>query len=79
MKKLKLKLDGIKEMLSRDQMKRVSGGYSTYTCSYSWSGASGCLTDPSDTPCTESSSDQCQSYADAYCKNDDCCTDVNCE
>ena len=27
MKKLKLKLDSIKESLSKDQMKRISGGY----------------------------------------------------
>lgn len=27
MKKLKLQLDGVKQMLSRDQMKRVVGGY----------------------------------------------------
>jgi len=27
MKKLKLKLDGIKEMLTKEQMKKISGGY----------------------------------------------------
>jgi len=27
MKKLKLKLDGIKEMLSKEQMKKINGGY----------------------------------------------------
>jgi hypothetical protein len=29
MKKLKLKLDGIKEMLTKEQMKKISGGYSS--------------------------------------------------
>jgi len=28
MKKLKLKLDGMKEMLTKEQMKKISGGYS---------------------------------------------------
>jgi hypothetical protein len=28
MKKLKLKLDGVKEMLTKEQMKKISGGYS---------------------------------------------------
>ncbi|SDT43523.1 hypothetical protein SAMN05216490_3470 [Mucilaginibacter mallensis] len=28
MKKLKLKLDGVKETLTRDQMKKIYGGYS---------------------------------------------------
>ncbi|HTH83003.1 MAG TPA: hypothetical protein VL490_08715 [Mucilaginibacter sp.] len=27
MKKLKLKLDGIKDMLTKEQMKKISGGY----------------------------------------------------
>ena len=27
MKKLKLKLDSVKEMLTKDQMKKISGGY----------------------------------------------------
>jgi hypothetical protein len=27
MKKLKLKLDGVKEMLTKEQMKKISGGY----------------------------------------------------
>jgi len=30
MKKLKLKLDGIKDMLTKEQMKKISGGY--YIC-----------------------------------------------
>jgi len=33
MKKLKLKLDGIKEMLTKEQMKKISGGYDNGTCS----------------------------------------------
>ncbi|MDB5116364.1 MAG: hypothetical protein JWQ79_1856 [Mucilaginibacter sp.] len=32
MKKLKLKLDGIKEMLTKEQMKKISGGYDYGGC-----------------------------------------------
>jgi len=34
MKKLNLKLDDIKEMLTKEQMKKITGGYSTH-CSES--------------------------------------------
>ena len=79
MKKLKLKLDGIKEMLSRDQMKKVSGGYgSTYTCTFVY--------EP-DTPCTGGYTDvscqgtltSCEDAAGVTCANDDCCHTVTCD
>ncbi len=45
MKKLNLKLGGIKEMLSREQMKKVVGGYG-----YDGGGSVQCP--PDETPCT---------------------------
>jgi len=35
MKKLKLKLDGIKEMLTKEQMRKISGGYLSGNCTLS--------------------------------------------
>ena len=32
MKKLNLKLDDIKEMLTKEQMKKITGGYGTLVC-----------------------------------------------
>ncbi|SEM79469.1 hypothetical protein SAMN05192574_101835 [Mucilaginibacter gossypiicola] len=39
MKKLKLKMEGISEMLTKDQMKKISGGYSGACGSYCDTGA----------------------------------------
>lgn len=32
MKKLKLKLDGMKDMLTKEQMKKITGGYAVLSC-----------------------------------------------
>ena len=79
MKKLKLKLDGIKEMLSRDQMKRVSGGYGeSHTCTFVYESDSPCPGGYYDAPCISALS-ECQTSADTQCANDDCCHTVTCE
>ncbi len=60
MKKLNLKLDGVKAQLTKEQMKKVNGGY--YTCF--------CLIDfiPNDPPMIcEDNYDACSAIADVYC------------
>ncbi|HTH83001.1 MAG TPA: hypothetical protein VL490_08705 [Mucilaginibacter sp.] len=65
MKKLKLKLDGIKDMLTKEQMKKISGGYTgdgtPYNCSAS--GKVGCYCGGSFVQCVPDCS---------YCSQDFC-------
>jgi hypothetical protein len=78
MKKLKLKLDGVKDMLSKEQMRKISGGYgpidqcisltwychNEYYCSYLGSGYT----------CEELAQDssECSGYPNAYIDQNPC-------
>jgi len=73
MKKLDLKFGSIKEMLSKDQMKQISGGCATCT----WSANPGCDGVGITYPCNYSP-DYCQGFSDAGCETDDCCDGVDC-
>jgi hypothetical protein len=67
MKRLDLKFGSIKEMLSKDQMKQISGG----SCSWQWAGGEDCV---------GGSTNQagCQAGADGNCDTNDCCAGVDC-
>lgn len=67
MKKLELKFGSIKEMLTKDQMKLISGG----SCTWQWSGGVGCVGG-------STSQAGCQKGADNNCNTNDCCTTVDC-
>lgn len=63
-----LKFGSIKELLSKDQMKLISGG----SCTFFWDG--------SNPDCASGSStvEGCQQGGDNNCDNNDCCNDVDC-
>jgi len=67
MKTLDLKFGSIKEMLSKDQMKLISGG----SCTFYWSSAPGCAGGTSIV-------DGSQAGGDGNCDSNDCCDDVDC-
>lgn len=67
MKTLDLKFGSIKEMLSKDQMKLISGG----SCTWYWSSAEGCAGGTAITGGT-------QQGADNNCDHNDCCDNVDC-
>lgn len=64
--------------LSRFEMKNVLGGKAApVICTWAWDSSSGCANVPSTTSCGGSVTD-CQTAADTYCSDNDCCTDVDC-
>ncbi|MDB5116379.1 MAG: hypothetical protein JWQ79_1871 [Mucilaginibacter sp.] len=77
MKKLKLKLDGIKEMLTKEQMKKISGGYDQhcYHCEIVYS--LGCSDEgESGYDCCESDYGVCLDLATQFCNG--CCNSISC-
>ncbi|RVU01596.1 hypothetical protein EOD41_06415 [Mucilaginibacter limnophilus] len=64
MKKLNLKMEGIGEMLSKEKMKNVIGGYGDAACYNTClnSGMSGCVNPPNDP-------NWCLNYITTYCAN----------
>jgi len=75
MRKLELKFGSIKEMLSKDQMKQISGGCCVETYSYSCGGGNVSINCPY-------SQDYCQGYYDYECEANDaagnCCDGIDC-
>ena len=74
MELFKPKTENQNTILSREQMKQITGGFvAPVTCYWSW--------DPIDMsaslPCNDSP-DYCQGYADYMCERDPDCTDVDC-
>jgi hypothetical protein len=67
MKILDLKIGSIKEMLTKDQMKLISGG----SCTWYWSSAPDCVGGTS-------TSGGSQQGADNNCNSNDCCDNVDC-
>jgi hypothetical protein len=72
MKKLELKFGDIKEMLTKDQMKMISGG----SCTWYWSSAPGCA---GAVGVHTSITSGTQSGADNNCDTNDCCNNVDCQ
>jgi len=70
METLSLKFGSVKEMLTKDQMKKINGG-KLATCTWTWNGNSGCAAGTSVTSDT-------QEEADSYCEVNDCCDNVDC-
>jgi len=86
MKNFNFNLGSVKETLTREQMKQISGGVDT-ACFYGVDMTNDVC---SRTPviamlgwyvstCDDSiSGDMCQQFEDALCESDECCTGVNC-
>jgi len=73
MKKLELKFGRVKEMLTKDQMKMISGGFN---CTFSggtnpW-GTLGCDTSTGITSCG------CQDLFDQLCESSNSCDNIDC-
>jgi hypothetical protein len=62
-----LKFGSIKELLSKDQMKLISGG----SCTFQWDGDNGCAGG-------SSTVEGCQAGGDGNCDYNDCCNTVDC-
>lgn len=74
MKKLELKFGNVKEMLTKDQMKMISGG--SYSCGYSGGGT---VTYGGSYICgSQTSNCECQAFYDNVCSADPNCDDVDC-
>ena len=82
MKKLNLQLGSIKEMLTKEQMKKVSGGYEGCIMTIDTSNPMQCGTVSQIAvlyqPGICNSDCDCQTHADADCLNDNCCVDMDC-
>jgi hypothetical protein len=74
MKPLDLKFGSIKEMLTKDQMKLISGG----SCVFYWSDAAGCAGAVGVHSSIVAGSTGDQAGSDNNCNSNDCCDDVNC-
>jgi len=76
MKTLNFRFTGVKETLSRKQMKQINGGT---TCTYQAVLSEGCISDDDglyNYSC-DGSPDYCDAYCDMLCEDDDCCSGVN--
>jgi len=69
-------MEGIGEMLTKEQMRKINGGY----IGCWWSGNSDCNQGMSFVPCPSFDTDpcSCQHSMDYLCVYDDCCDNIDC-
>lgn len=76
MKKLNLQLGSIKEMLTKEQMKKVVGG--EYTCTEYWRNDDFCGGWSYDYPSYDPTLSIANYWADWQCKTQPCCESASC-